>query len=244
MNTTMKSVLITGSSRGIGKSIANELARQGYAVIVHGSSDSAQLKQTEQRLHKQGATVRRLAFDVNDRELVRAELQRDVSENEMYYGVVINAGIIRDNAFPFMSNQDWDSVLATNLNGFYNVLKPLIEPLLLAKRGGRIIVMTSVSGIHGNRGQVNYSAAKAGLIGAAKALGLELARRQITVNCVAPGLIETDMTREVDVQRILPFIPMRRIGQPADVCGVVSFLMSEQAAYITRQTIAVDGGLG
>ena len=240
---TIKSVLITGSSRGIGKSIAHELAVHGYAIVLHGRTDSDQLRQTEQQIIDTGATVRRLVFDVSDRALVRKTLAHDVATNGVYYGVVINAGIVRDNAFPFMSDQDWDDVLSTNLHGFYNVMKPLIEPLLVAKQGGRIIVMTSISGIHGNRGQVNYSAAKAALIGAAKALGLELARRGITVNCVAPGLIETDMTSAVDQKQILPLIPMRRMGKPEDINGIVSFLMSEQAAYITRQTIAVDGGM-
>ena len=239
----MKSVLITGSGRGIGKSIALELSRHGYSIILHGRSDSKHLASTRNQIEQAGGMVRQLVFDVSDRDQARKVLENDTANNNIYYGIVLNAGISRDNAFPFMPGKDWDDVLSTNLDGFYNVLKPLIEPLIVAKKGGRIIIMTSVSGILGNRGQVNYSAAKAGLIGASKALGLELARKKITVNCIAPGLIETDMTSQIDQNPILPLIPMRRAGQVEEVCGAVAFLMSEQAAYITRQTIAIDGGL-
>lgn len=238
----MNTVLITGSSRGIGKSIALDLSRHGYAVILHGRSNSEHLASTRKQIEDAGGTVRQIFFDVSDRELARATLEGDIASHGMYYGVVLNAGISRDNAFPFMPGKDWDDVLSTNLDSFYNVLKPLVEPFISARRG-RIVVMTSISGVLGNRGQVNYSAAKAGLIGAAKALGLELARRKITVNCIAPGLIETDMTALVDRNRVLSLIPMRRVGQVEEVSGAVSFLMSAQAAYITRQTIAIDGGL-
>lgn len=239
----MKSVLITGSSRGLGKSIAKELAHRGFGVVLHGRTNSGHLTTTEEQISSTGASVRRLVFDVSNRAQAQTVLEKDVDDNGAYYGIVLNAGIVKDNAFPFMPGKDWDAVLSTNLDGFYNTLKPLVEPLLLAKQGGRIIVMTSVAGIIGNRGQVNYGAAKAGLIGAAKSLALELAQRGITVNCVAPGLIQTDMTATVDQSRILPLIPMRRAGKVEDVCGVVAFLMSAQAAYITRQVIAVDGGL-
>ncbi len=243
MIASTKSVLITGSSRGIGKSIAMELSRSGYSIVLHGRSESEHLDTTYSELKQTCPMIRRLVFDVGDREQCRSVLNDDINSHGMYYGIVLNAGVSKDNAFPFMSENDWDEVLSINLDSFYNVLKPLIEPLILARRGGRIVVVTSVSGIMGNRGQVNYSAAKAGLIGASKSLGLELARKNITVNCVAPGLIETDMTNDVDHSRILPLIPMRRIGKGEEVGGAVSFLMSEQAAYITRQTIAIDGGL-
>lgn len=239
----MKPVLITGSSRGLGKSIALELSRCGYYSVLHGRTESVHLNATAKQIQETGAPVRQVVFDVTDRNQARAVLENDIASHGMYYGIVLNAGITRDNAFPFMSEQDWDNVLATNLSGFYNVLKPLVEPLIVAKQGGRIIVMSSVSGLIGNRGQVNYSAAKAGLIGAAKALGTELARKKITVNCIAPGLIETDMTTELDRKHIVPLIPMRRAGQVEEVSGAVAFLMSEQAAYITRQTIVIDGGL-
>ncbi len=239
----MRSVLITGSGRGIGKAIALELSRHGYSIILHGRSNSEHLVSTHKQIEETGVPVRQLIFDVGDHKQARTVLENDLSSHGMYYGIVLNAGISRDNAFPFMPDKDWDDVLSTNLDGFYNVLKPLVEPLIIAKQGGRIIVMTSIAGILGNRGQVNYSAAKAGLIGAAKALGLELARKRITVNCIAPGLIETHMTAQIDQKRILPLIPMRRAGRAEEVCGTASFLMSDQAAYITRQVIAIDGGL-
>ena len=236
-------MLITGSGRGIGKSIALELSRHGYSIILHGRDDSEHLAATRKQIEGAGVPVRQIIFDISDRDQAKTALENDIASHGMYYGIVLNAGIARDNAFPFMPGKDWDDVLTTNLDGFYNVLKPLVEPLILAKQGGRIIVMSSISGILGNRGQVNYSAAKAGLIGAAKALGLELARKKITVNCIAPGLIETDMTASINPDHILPLIPMRRAGRVEEVCGAVSFLMSEQASYITRQTIAIDGGL-
>ena len=236
-------VLITGSGRGIGKSIALDLARCGYPIVLHGRSDSEHLASTRKQIEAMGVPVRHLVFDVSDRHSARAVLEKDIAAHGIYYGIVLSAGIFRDNAFPFMSEEDWDDVLATNLDGFYNVLKPVVEPLILAKQGGRIIVITSVSGILGNRGQVNYSASKAGLIGAAKALGLELAKKKITVNCIAPGLIETEATEQINQNHILPLIPMRRAGRAEEVCGAVTFLMSDQAAYITRQTIAIDGGL-
>jgi len=157
--------------------------------------------------------------------------------------VVCNAGIVRDNVFPAMSGDDWDVVLKTNLDGFYNVLNPLIMPMVRRRAPGRIVTITSLSGLIGNRGQVNYSAAKAGIIGASKALALELAKREITVNCVAPGLIETEMIADVPLEEMLKLIPARRIGKPEEVAAVVSFLLAEDAAYITRQIISVNGGL-
>jgi 3-oxoacyl-[acyl-carrier protein] reductase len=157
--------------------------------------------------------------------------------------VVCNAGVIRDQVFPTMSGEDWDLVIKTNLEGFYNVLNPLIMPMVRRRAPGRIVTLASVSGMIGNRGQVNYSAAKAGIIGATKALALELAKREITVNCVAPGLIETEMIGDVPLEEVTKLIPARRIGKPEEVAAAVSFLLSEDAAYITRQVISVNGGL-
>jgi len=184
-----------------------------------------------------------LGFDVSNRDESAARINADIAEHGAYYGVVCNAGITRDNAFPMLSGEDWDAVLRTNLDGFYNVVQPLIMPMIRRKKPGRIVAISSIAGIVGNRGQVNYSAAKAGIIGAVKALALELAKRKITVNCVAPGLIDTDMTKNLPQDDIKRSIPMRRFGEPGEVARLVEFLCSPDAAYITRQVIAVDGGL-
>lgn len=236
-------VLVTGSSRGIGRAIALQLARDGYNLIVHGRSDSAALQQTRADVLAAGAEARLLAFDIADRTAASAALLADVEAHGAPYGVVCNAGIARDGAFPALSGEDWDQVLRSNLDGFYNVLQPLSMPMIRRRAPGRIVTLASVSGLIGNRGQVNYSAAKAGIIGASKALAVELASRNITVNCVAPGLIRTDMTESVPMEEALKMIPAKRIGEPEEVAGLVSFLLSPSAAYITRQVIAVNGGL-
>lgn len=238
-----KSVFISGSSRGIGRACALCLAGQGYDIVLHGKSPSQVLEQTITDVKAMGGNVRALTFDVCDREAARQALLKDIEENGMYWGIVANAGISRDITFAGMEPQAWDSVLKTNLDGFYNVVQPLVMPMVHTRRGGRIVVIASISGVMGNRGQVNYSAAKAGLIGAAKALALELASRKITVNAVAPGLIETDMVDESVTERALPFIPMKRVGKPEEVAATVGFLISDDAAYITRSVIEIDGGL-
>jgi 3-oxoacyl-[acyl-carrier protein] reductase len=238
-----KSVLVTGASRGIGKAIALRLARDGFDVVVHCRSKREEAEAVAAAVVALGRKSRVLQFDIGDRDVVAAALEADITEHGCYYGVVCNAGVARDNAFPSMSGEDWDIVLKTNLDGFYNVLNPLIMPLVRRRKPGRIVTMASVSGLIGNRGQVNYSAAKAGIIGATKALALELAKREITVNCVAPGLIETDMINEAPVEEALKLIPARRIGKPEEVAALVSFLMADDAAYITRQVISVNGGL-
>lgn len=238
-----KSVFISGSSRGIGRACALYLAGQGYDIVLHGKSPSQVLEQTITDVKAMGGNVRALTFDICDREAARQALLKDIEENGMYWGIVANAGISRDITFAGMEPQAWDSVLKTNLDGFYNVVQPLVMPMVHTRRGGRIVVIASISGVMGNRGQVNYSAAKAGLIGAAKALALELASRKITVNAVAPGLIETDMVDENVTERALPFIPMKRVGKPEEVAATVGFLISDDAAYITRSVIEIDGGL-
>lgn len=238
-----KSVFISGSSRGIGRACALYLAGQGYDIVLHGKSPSQVLEQTITDVKAMGGNVRALTFDVCDREAARQALLKDIEENGMYWGIVANAGISWDVTFAGMEPQAWDSVLKTNLDGFYNVVQPLVMPMVHTRRGGRIVVVASISGVMGNRGQVNYSAAKAGLIGAAKALALELASRKITVNAVAPGLIETDMVDESVTERALPFIPMKRVGKPEEVAATVGFLISDDAAYITRSVIEIDGGL-
>lgn len=238
-----KSVLVTGSSRGIGKAIALRLARDDYDLVLHCRSRREEADNVARSIADLGRQARVLQFDVGERNAVAAALEADIEQHGCYYGVVCNAGIARDNPFPAMSGEDWDSVLKTNLDGFYNVLNPLVMPMVRRRAPGRIVTLTSLSGLIGNRGQVNYSAAKAGIIGASKALALELAKREITVNCVAPGLIETEMTGDVNLEEMLKLIPARRIGKPEEVAAVVSFLLTDEAAYITRQVISVNGGL-
>lgn len=237
------SALVTGSSRGIGKAIALRLARDGYDVVLHCRSRREDAERIKRDIEALGRSARVLQFDVSDRDAAAAALVADVEQHGCYYGVVCNAGIARDNVFPAMAADEWDAVIRTNLDGFFNVLHPLIMPMVHRRQPGRIVTLSSVSGVSGNRGQVNYSAAKAGIIGATKALALELATREITVNCVAPGLIATDMTQGAPVDEIVKQIPVRRLGQPEEVAAVVSFLFSKNAAYVTRQVIRVDGGL-
>lgn len=236
-------VLVTGSSRGIGKSIALQLARDGFAVTVHCRSGLEQAQETIDQITQAGGTANLLQFDIADRTQTQQTLEADIEQNGAYYGVVCNAGITRDNAFPALSDSDWDDVIHTNLDGFYNVVKPLVMPMVRQKQGGRIVVMSSVSGVLGNRGQVNYSASKAGLIGASKALAVELARRKITVNCVAPGLIETDMIDDELAGEALKMIPAKRMGKPEEIAGLVGYLFSDTAGYLTRQVISVNGGM-
>lgn len=239
----LRRVLITGSSRGIGRAIALRLASDGFAVTVHCRSARAEADAVAAEIIADGGAASVLQFDVSDREASRAQLNADVAAHGAYYGIVCNAGVARDNAFPALSDEDWDQVLDTSLGGFFNVVQPLTMPMVRAKQGGRIVTLASVSGIIGNRGQVNYSAAKAGLIGATKALAVELASRRITVNCVAPGLIETEMTSELPVDEALKMVPMNRLGQAAEVAAAVSFLVSDEASYITRQVLGVNGGI-
>lgn len=236
-------VLVTGSSRGIGRAIALHLAREGYDLVLHGRSASDALERVRTEATAAGAAVRTLVFDIADRAAAAAALLAEVEAHGAPYGVVCNAGVTRDGAFPALTGDDWDGVLRTNLDGFYNVLQPLTMPMIRTRKPGRIVTLASVSGLIGNRGQVNYSASKAGIIGATKALAVELASRNITVNCVAPGLIRTAMIEEVPMEEALKMIPSRRVGEPEEVASLVTYLMSDNAAYITRQVIAVNGGL-
>lgn len=236
-------VLVTGSSRGIGRAIALRLAGDGFAVTVHCRSGRADADAVVNEISLANGLATVLQFDVCDRAACRAALESDVEKNGAYYGIVCNAGISRDAAFPALSDEDWDLVLDTSLNGFFNVVHPLTMPMLRMKQGGRIVTLASVSGVMGNRGQVNYSAAKAGLIGATKALAVELASRKVTVNCVAPGLIATDMTDDLPLEEALKMVPMNRVGQTNEVAAAVAFLMSDEASYITRQVFGVNGGI-
>lgn len=238
-----KQVLITGSSRGIGKESALYLAKNGYDIVLHCNTNIQKANDTLKEIEALGVKARVLQFNISNREECKRILEKDIEDNGIYYGVVLNAGIAKDNVFPAMEDDEWDKVLDTNLGGFYNVLKPIVMPMIQKRIKGRIIAMSSVSGLCGNRGQVNYSASKAGIIGAVKALSLELAKRGITVNAIAPGAIDTDMTEDLPVDEIKKMIPMKRFGQAKEVASLVNYLMSEDASYITGQVISVNGGL-
>lgn len=238
-------ILVTGSSRGIGRAIAMRLAQDGFDIVVHCRSQREAARSVVGDIQALGRDARLLCFDVTDRDEARRQIEQDIEVYGAYYGVICNAGITADGAFPALSDDDWDSVIDTSLNGFYNVVKPISMPMIRRRKPGRIVVISSVSGMMGNRGQVNYSAAKAGLIGAVKALATEFAKRQITVNCVAPGLIETDMGLEdpETVERARQMIPMQRLGTAEEVASMVAFLCSAESSYITRQVFAVNGGM-
>lgn len=240
-----RSVLVTGASKGIGRAIALRLAQDGFNVVVHYHRDAGGAQQTLAEISGAGGMGRILQFDVAEREATRNAIENDIAEHGAYYGVVNNAGITRDGAFPALTEDEWDSVIHTNLDSFYNVIHPCVMPMIGLRKGGRIITLSSVSGIMGNRGQVNYSAAKAGIIGATKALAIELAKRKITVNCIAPGLIDTGMTdlEPMVIDEALKIIPMKRMGAAEEVAGLASYLMSDIAGYVTRQVISINGGM-
>lgn len=238
-----KWVLITGSSRGIGKETAIYLAKNGFNIVLHCNKNKDALISLKKEIEALNQKARILQFDIKNREDCKKIINDDIEQNGVYFGVVLNAGIARDNVFPVMEDNEWDDVINTNLTGFYNVLKPVIMPMISNRIKGRIVALSSISGIKGNRGQVNYSASKAGIIGAIKALSLELAKRGITVNCVAPGVIETDMTKDLPIDEVKKIIPMKRLGKPKEVASLINYLFSEDSSYITGQVISVDGGI-
>lgn len=238
-----KTVLITGASRGIGRAIALYIAPLGYELVLHYNSNKDAAQKLLQDIEALGGHGRLLSFDISNREETGRILKQDIEQHGAYYGVICNAGINADNPFPIMDGESWDRVLHTNLDGLYNVLQPCVMPMISARNPGRIIAMSSISGVMGNRGQVNYAASKAGIIGAVKSLAIELAKRNITVNCIAPGVIETDMTADLPIEEIQKMIPMRRMGQPKEIASLVAYLLSDDASYITRQVISVNGGM-
>ena len=237
-----KKILVTGASGGIGRAIALDCAKAGYYVICHYNRGHEKAESLLEEIKAAGGNGELIQFDIADREDCRAKLDAMTEKHGALWGIINNAGIAKDNTFAGLSGEEWDSVVHTNLDSFYNVLNPLVMPLARKKKG-RIITIASVSGIIGNRGQTNYSASKAGIIGATKALATELASRSITVNCIAPGLIETDMIKDAPMDMIMQTIPMRRAGKPSEVSSLAVFLLSEEAGYITRQVISVNGGL-
>lgn len=238
-----KRVLVTGASRGIGRAVALELARRGFELCINYRSSESAAAEVVARIESAKGRARLLCFDVADAAATRAALEADVQANGAFWGVVLSAGITADAPLATMKPEEWSSVLRTNLDGFYNVLQPLVMPLVRLRDGGRIVTIGSVSGVLGNRGQVNYSASKAGLMGATRALARELAKRAITVNCVAPGFIQTDMLAGLPAEELAETIPMRRLGRPEEVAALVGFLFSEEAGYITAQVLGIDGGM-
>lgn len=229
----MNRVLVTGSTRGIGLAIAHRLKKDGYTITFHGRAESPHSKMLDENI---------IYFDISNESETRKILEDDIKKNGAFYGVVCSAGMNEDSPFPSMTQDSWKRVIDSNLGGFYNVLNPLVMPMIQLRTGGRIVVLSSIAGILGNRGQVNYSAAKAGLIGASKALSRELAKRKITVNCVAPGFIQTDMT--VGLEEHLESIPMKRFGKPEEVAEAVAYLFNPFTEYMTGQTLVLSGGIG
>jgi 3-oxoacyl-[acyl-carrier protein] reductase len=238
-----KRILVTGASRGIGRAIALTLSKSNYHVTINYLQNETMAQECLKEIINSGGEGMLLPFDVSDRVATRIALEEVVVRDGSYWGVVCNAGVTSDAPFPSLTGEAWDSVIQTNLGGFYNVLNPLVMPMVQARNGGRIVTISSVSGLVGNRGQVNYSAAKAGIIGATRSLAQELAKRNITVNSVAPGLIETDMVADAPIDLIKKQIPMRRLGKPEEVASIVAYLFDDMAGYITGQVISVNGGV-
>ena len=242
--TAARRVLVTGASGGIGRAIAIRLAEDGFDVAVHYHSSADAAAKTASEVERvRGTAPVMLRFDVADREATSSALTSFVAEHGPFWGLVLNAGIHADAPLPAMKPDAWDRVMRTNLDGFYNVSQPLLMPMVRSHRGGRVVAISSVAALAGNRGQANYAASKAGIIAASKSLAQELAKRAITVNCVAPGLIETDMIAGAPVEEIVRQIPMRRLGRPEEIAATVAFLFSDGAAYITGQVLSVNGGM-
>jgi 3-oxoacyl-[acyl-carrier protein] reductase len=236
-------VLVTGASRGIGRAIALNLAAKGFELVLNYRSNAEAAEEVASTIEQEKGRAVLLPFDVSDGPAARAAIDEDMERNGAYWGAVLNAGITADGPLVSMKPEEWTSVLRTNLDGFYNVLQPLVLPMVQLRDGGRIVTMGSVSGVIGNRGQTNYSASKAGLMSATRALAREVAKRRITVNCVAPGFIDTDMLSDLPTDELAKLVPARRLGKPEEVAALVAFLFSEDAGYITAQVLGIDGGM-
>jgi 3-oxoacyl-[acyl-carrier protein] reductase len=239
----MKRVLLTGATGAIGRAIAIEIARHGYFVTLHYRSQRDVAEELLTQIRAQGGDGDVVGFDVTDREDTVSTLTSYCETNGAFYGVVYNVGMHRDAPLVALNGDDWDAVISTNLTGVYNVLSATVMPMVQAHEGGRIVLISSVAGITGNRGQTSYSAAKAGVIALAKSLAQEMAKRDILVNCVAPGFIESEMTANIPREEISKIVPLRRAGKPEEVAGVVGFLFSDAATYLTGQVISPNGGL-
>ncbi|MDO3640843.1 3-oxoacyl-ACP reductase FabG [Mucilaginibacter sp. L3T2-6] len=240
----MKCALVTGGSRGIGRAICLKLAAQGYYVLINYRSNTEEASKTLAQIVENGGTGELLQFDISDKEALKQALERWIEANpDKYIEVLVNnAGIRDDSLLAWMADEQWDNVLKTNLDSFFYVTRVVLNGMMTRKYG-RIINIVSLSGIKGLAGQTNYSAAKAGVIGATKALAQEIARQGITVNALAPGFIKTDMTEGLDEKELKMLIPARRFGQPGEVAAAVAFFASPEAAYITGQVLSINGGL-
>ena len=235
--------LVTGASRGIGRAIALELARQGYSLALNYRSNEAAALEVQAACAELDAPAVLLPFDVSDRGAAADAIEADTNEHGGYWGLVLNAGITDDAPLAMMGAESWDRVIETNLTGFFNVVKPALMAMVRLRDGGRIVSMSSVSGLWGNRGQANYAASKAGLIAATRSLAVEVAKRGITANVVAPGYIETDMVADLELEAVLESVPLKRLGKPEEVAALVGFLFEERAAYMTAQVLSVNGGM-
>jgi len=239
----MKRVLVTGASRGIGRAIALRLARDGFAVALNYVRGQAEAEAVQAEIRGFDGRAELLAFDVGDRAAARAALEGDLERNGAFWGLVLNAGVTADGPLASMPEQDWDRVVRTNLDGFFNVIQPLVMPMVRLRDGGRIVTLASIAGLTGNRGQTNYAATKAGLAAATKSLALEVGKRGITANSVAPGFIATDMVAGLPLEEIKESVPMQRLGTAEEVAALVGFLFSAGAGYITGQVLSVNGGM-
>jgi len=237
-----KVAIVTGASKGIGRAICVELAKSGYHIVINYRSDAQGADETLNRVRAAGTDGEIMPFDVSDFEATQQAVEDILARYETIDVLVNNAGIAADALFIMMPRRDWDRVISTSLNGFYNMTKPILEKMILQKRGA-VVSIASVSAFVGNRGQANYSAAKAGLVGASRAVAAEVARLGIRVNVVAPGLIETEMIKDAPLKNLKTLIPMARVGQPEEVAKLVRFLCTEDASYITGQVVSVNGGM-